>query len=99
MDEAGSRVHIANIHVPQVIEELERSVEEIKNKKSDPFYGYSGHHCHYFGHTLFIDHHPVFFQFFLPVVFFLLFSWGLPVSEKLNWPKYWHNICSIRLIR
>ena len=27
------------------------------------------------------------------------FSWGLPVSEKLNWPKYWHNICSIRLIR
>ena len=35
MDEAGSRVHIANIHVPQVIEELERSVEEIKNKKKE----------------------------------------------------------------
>ena len=35
MDEAGSRVHIANIHVPQVIDELERSVEEIKNKKKE----------------------------------------------------------------
>lgn len=35
MDEAGSRVHIANIHVPQVIEDLERGVDESKDKKKD----------------------------------------------------------------
>ncbi len=35
LDEAGSRVHIANIHVPLAIEELELSIEEIKTKKKD----------------------------------------------------------------
>lgn len=35
LDEAGSRVHIANIVVPPVIEELEKSVEEIKDKKKE----------------------------------------------------------------
>ncbi|WP_251622144.1 ATP-dependent Clp protease ATP-binding subunit [Odoribacter lunatus] len=35
MDEAGSRAHIKNIHVPQIIEELEASVEEIKVKKKE----------------------------------------------------------------
>lgn len=35
LDEAGSRVHIANINVPVIIEELETSVEEIKVKKKD----------------------------------------------------------------
>jgi len=35
MDEAGSRVHIANIHVPLVIEELEKAVEEVKGKKKE----------------------------------------------------------------
>lgn len=35
LDEAGSRVHIANINVPPVIEELETSIEEIKIKKKE----------------------------------------------------------------
>lgn len=35
LDEAGSRVHIANINVPPIIEELEKSVEEIKVSKKD----------------------------------------------------------------
>lgn len=35
LDEAGSRAHITNIHVPQVIEELEASIETIKTKKKE----------------------------------------------------------------
>lgn len=35
LDEAGSRVHIANISVPPIIEELETSIEEIKEKKKE----------------------------------------------------------------
>lgn len=35
LDEAGSRVHIANINVPPVIEELEKSIEDIKVKKKE----------------------------------------------------------------
>lgn len=35
MDEAGSRVHISNISVPPIIEELESSVEEVKEQKRD----------------------------------------------------------------
>ena len=35
MDEAGSRVHIANISVPPLIEELEIAIEEVKTKKKD----------------------------------------------------------------
>ncbi|MDE5610759.1 MAG: ATP-dependent Clp protease ATP-binding subunit [Odoribacter sp.] len=35
LDEAGSRVHIANIVVPPVIEELEKEAEEVKNKKKE----------------------------------------------------------------
>lgn len=35
MDEAGSRVHIANINVPLAIEKLEKSVEEVKIKKKE----------------------------------------------------------------
>ena len=35
LDEAGSRIHIANIVVPPVIEELERATEEIKEKKKE----------------------------------------------------------------
>lgn len=35
LDEAGSRVHIANINVPPIIEELETSIEEIKEKKKE----------------------------------------------------------------
>jgi ATP-dependent Clp protease ATP-binding subunit ClpC len=34
MDEAGSRVHLANIVVPQNIVELENQIQEIKNKKN-----------------------------------------------------------------
>jgi ATP-dependent Clp protease ATP-binding subunit ClpC len=34
MDEAGARVHLSNIHVPQEILELEKSIEEIKSEKS-----------------------------------------------------------------
>ncbi len=35
LDEAGSRVHITNINVPPVIEELEKAIEEIKEKKKE----------------------------------------------------------------
>ncbi len=35
LDEAGSRAHIMNIHVPQVIEELEASIENIKAQKKE----------------------------------------------------------------
>ena len=35
LDEAGSRVHITNINVPLVIEELETAIEEIKEKKKE----------------------------------------------------------------
>ena len=35
LDEAGSRVHIANIIVPPVIEELEKEAEEVKTKKKE----------------------------------------------------------------
>ncbi len=35
LDEAGSRAHITNIHVPRVIEELEASIESIKAKKKE----------------------------------------------------------------
>lgn len=35
LDEAGSRVHITNINVPLVIEELEKAIEEIKEKKKE----------------------------------------------------------------
>jgi len=35
LDEAGSRAHITNIHVPRVIEELEASIETIKAKKKE----------------------------------------------------------------
>ncbi|MCS6906100.1 MAG: ATP-dependent Clp protease ATP-binding subunit [Bacteroidia bacterium] len=34
MDEAGSRVHISNIHVPKNILDLEKSIEEIKELKN-----------------------------------------------------------------
>ncbi len=34
MDEAGARVHLSNIHVPQDILELEKSIEEIKTEKN-----------------------------------------------------------------
>jgi ATP-dependent Clp protease ATP-binding subunit ClpC len=34
LDEAGSRVHISNIHVPQNIVDLENKVQEIKNEKN-----------------------------------------------------------------
>ena len=33
LDEAGSRVHISNIHVPKQITDLEKSIEEIREKK------------------------------------------------------------------
>ncbi|MEG2791217.1 MAG: ATP-dependent Clp protease ATP-binding subunit, partial [Odoribacter sp.] len=33
LDEAGSRVHIASIHVPPIIVELEKTIEEVKVKK------------------------------------------------------------------
>ncbi len=35
LDEAGARVHISNIHVPSVIINLENSIEEIKQRKTD----------------------------------------------------------------
>jgi len=35
LDEAGSRVHISNIHVPKQITDLEKSIEEIREKKVD----------------------------------------------------------------
>ncbi len=34
MDEAGARVHLSNIHVPQEILELEKAIEEIKTEKN-----------------------------------------------------------------
>lgn len=34
LDEVGSRVHITNIHVPEVIVELEKKVDEIKEEKN-----------------------------------------------------------------
>ncbi|MEC9487797.1 MAG: ATP-dependent Clp protease ATP-binding subunit [Prosthecochloris sp.] len=34
MDEAGARVHLSNIHVPQNILDLEKSIEEIKSEKN-----------------------------------------------------------------
>jgi ATP-dependent Clp protease ATP-binding subunit ClpC len=34
LDEAGSRVHISNIHVPPAITELEAKVQDIKNEKN-----------------------------------------------------------------
>ena len=34
LDEAGSRVHISNIHVPQTIIDLEAKVQDIKNEKN-----------------------------------------------------------------
>ncbi|MFM2136097.1 MAG: hypothetical protein RL021_1497 [Bacteroidota bacterium] len=34
LDEAGSRVHLTNIHVPKNILELENKIQEIKNEKS-----------------------------------------------------------------
>jgi len=33
LDEAGSRVHISNIHVPKKITDLEKSIEDIREKK------------------------------------------------------------------
>ncbi len=35
MDEAGARVHLTNIHVPDVILELEKKIEEIKQEKNN----------------------------------------------------------------
>lgn len=35
LDEAGSRVHITNINVPPVIEQLEKSIEEVKEQKKE----------------------------------------------------------------
>ena len=34
MDEVGARVHLKNIHVPKHIEELEKKIEELKEKKN-----------------------------------------------------------------
>lgn len=34
LDEAGARVHITNIHVPQTILDLEKKIEEIKEEKN-----------------------------------------------------------------
>ena len=34
LDEAGARVHINNIHVPEDIEELEKQIEQIKEQKN-----------------------------------------------------------------
>ena len=34
MDEAGARVHLSNIHVPQEILELEKLIEEVKSEKN-----------------------------------------------------------------
>ncbi len=34
LDEAGSRVHLANVHAPKNIEELEKKIEEVKNEKN-----------------------------------------------------------------
>ncbi|MDW8302420.1 MAG: ATP-dependent Clp protease ATP-binding subunit, partial [Bacteroidia bacterium] len=34
LDEAGSRVHLSNIQVPKIIEEIEKQIEEVKEKKT-----------------------------------------------------------------
>ncbi len=34
LDEAGSRVHLANVHAPKNIEELEKKIEDVKNEKN-----------------------------------------------------------------
>ena len=34
MDEAGSRVHLANVHAPKNVEELENKIEDIKSQKN-----------------------------------------------------------------
>ncbi len=34
LDEAGSRVHLANVHAPKNIEELEKKIEEVKGEKN-----------------------------------------------------------------
>ena len=34
MDEAGSRVHLANVHAPQNVEDLEKKIEDIKVQKN-----------------------------------------------------------------
>ena len=34
LDEVGARVHLKNIHVPKHIEELEKKIEELKDKKN-----------------------------------------------------------------
>ncbi|MBS1903409.1 MAG: ATP-dependent Clp protease ATP-binding subunit [Bacteroidetes bacterium] len=34
MDEAGSRVHLANVHAPKDVEELEKKIEEVKVQKN-----------------------------------------------------------------
>ena len=34
MDEVGARVHLKNIHVPQHIEDLEKKIEDLKEKKN-----------------------------------------------------------------
>jgi ATP-dependent Clp protease ATP-binding subunit ClpC len=39
LDEAGARVHISNIHVPAEIINLENSIEEIKDKKTQAIKG------------------------------------------------------------
>ncbi|HRC67715.1 MAG TPA: ATP-dependent Clp protease ATP-binding subunit, partial [Bacteroidales bacterium] len=35
LDEAGARVHIKNIHVPEEILNIEKNIEEVKQRKSD----------------------------------------------------------------
>ncbi len=34
MDEAGSRVHLANVHAPKDVEELEHKIEDVKGQKN-----------------------------------------------------------------
>ncbi len=34
LDEAGSRVHLANVHAPKNIEELEKKIEDVKSEKN-----------------------------------------------------------------
>jgi len=34
LDEAGSRVHLANVHAPKNIEELEKKIEDVKGEKN-----------------------------------------------------------------
>lgn len=35
LDEAGSRMHLSNIHVPPIIEELEKSLKEVVDQKTE----------------------------------------------------------------